>query len=210
MTKITINVKQVEELAGKLATLGPGRIGRGALEAVNAVTSRFQEKAIEGGIRDINLTDAYVRSKTDLRLGSSPFKPRAEIVTRGDLTVMGRFAGTTNYPSNNQAVRRAGLVPGRRSAGVLARVNRSQQLNEGQWFVMRLKNQDGLLGVFVRDDSIRPKNKRDGKAGKRHVYGPSPYQLFRRQIDVQGPQLRADLEAEAVTRISADIREALQ
>lgn len=202
--KIKVNVREIEALEGRLLRITPESIGRGALQAVNAVTTEFQESAIRGEIRNINLTDAYVRSKTDLRLGNNVFKPRAEITTRGDLTVLGRFPGTVWYRQPG-APRRAGPVKGRRSAGVYANVTNTDRLDQPQWFLMRLRNQGGLMGAFVRDDTVAPRGTRDGSAGKRHIYGPSPYQLFRKQIDLQGPQLEDDLERTAAATILADI-----
>ena len=53
--------------------------------------------------------------------------------------------------------------------------------SESQWFVLPLRG--GLaggangFGVFVRDDRLAPSKTalREGKAGKRHIYGPAPY-----------------------------------
>lgn len=218
-TSITIDVRKVEDLAKRLGSIGQERIGRGALAAVNEVTIEFKEKAIRGEIANINLTDAYVRGKTDMKLASTAVRPRAEIVTAGDLTVLGRFPGTVWYRQPG-AQRRAGPVKGRRSAGVYANITDTDRINEPQWFLMRLKNQTSLMGAFVRSDKIAPKNdrgpglgdagrRRDGKSGKRHIYGPSPYQLFRKQIDVQGPQLMDDLEATAVRKILGEVEEVL-
>lgn len=209
MSSIRVDVRQVTGLADRFAELTPDRIGRGALQAVNEVTAAFSEKAEDGALANINLTSAYYREKQTVTLGKSPLEPRAQIKVDGDLTVLGRFPGTTSFTQPG-APRRAGPVRGRRSAGVRAQITRSASLREPQWFTMKLRNQQGLLGVFVRDDSIAARNARDGVAGKRHIYGPSPYALFREQVRVQGPQLERDLEDRAVTLIGGTLREVLE
>lgn len=200
--RVRFDLRRAVDLADVLQQITGKRIGVEAVEAVNEVTTRFEQRAVDEGLRDINLTAAYYRSKTDVALASNPLKPRAEILARGDLTVMGRFQGTYWYPSNNRVVRRAGLVKGRRSAGAVLAVRRSVTQNEPQVFLMKLRGQGGLAGAFIRDDSIAPKNRRDGKAGKRHLYGPSPYQLFRRSVTVGAAELQRDLESTAVRRIT--------
>lgn len=219
MTKITVKVNGLEALADGLSRVTGQRLGRSALEAVNEVTVRVERQAVEGELANINLTTAYVKSKTDVSLGSNPASPRGEIVTSGDLTVLGRFPGTVWYRQPG-APRRAGPVKGRRSAGVFANITNTERINQPQWFVMRLKNQSTLTGAFVRDDAIAPKNdrgpglgdagrRRDGKAGKKHIYGPSPYQLFRRQIDVQTGRWQDDLDQTVTSALVRAIEESL-
>ena len=202
--KITVNVREVEALADRLSAVKGDRLASVTTQVVNEAAVEFERKLIDGGVAGINLSKTYVKSKTDLALATVSARPRAEIVTRGDLTVMGRFGPSTVRAPG--APRRAGPIAGRRSAGVSVAIRTGTPIMEPQWFLMPLKNGNGF-GAFVRDDSIAPSPTalREGRAGKRHVYGPSPYSLFARQIVVQGPRMRLDLEELAVSRLSAEI-----
>lgn len=224
--RFTINVSEVEALAGRLSQLEGRRLGGVALEAVNAVATRFEKSAIRGELANINLTEAYVRQKTDLALGTNPANPQATITTQGGLTPLGNFGGTVWFRQPG-APRRAGKVKGRRSAGVAANIRNSDRLLEGQWFVLPLRrgqvDRGNGYGVFVRKSELLGKGKndygpglgdagrrRDGKYGKGQVYGPAPYMLFRRQIAVQGPALERDLEQTVTDSLVAEIQKVVR
>jgi hypothetical protein len=215
MTRVRIDVREIEGLADRLSRVDGRRLGIAAIDTVNEVTTEFQDKSVKGGLENINLSEDYFRGKMKLSLATNGGRPRAEILTFGDLTVLGRFGGTVWYRDKG-APRRAGPVKGRRSAGVYSNVENTQRLDEPQWFLMRLKNQGGLMGAFVRTTALKGKGRngpgpvsegrhRDGKYGKEQKYGPSPYSLFKKQIDVQGPQLRRDLESTAVRNLIGEI-----
>lgn len=214
---IKIDVRQIEALAGKLDRIEGSRLGGAALEAVNAVTVAFEKKSTAAGVADINLTQAYVKSKTDLQLATNVLSPRATITTRGDLTPLGNFdpIAIQRAGRGNSVPRRAGPRVGRRNAGILMSIKRSQSIKENQWFVLPLRRGDipggNGLGVFVRSSKLAPSPTatREGKAGKQQIYGPSPYMLFRKQITVQGPQLARDLSDEVVRGITAEIQKVL-
>lgn len=199
-----------------------GRLALAAVDAVNVVTKRADEALRRGEIKDINLTPAYVKSKTDMKLavlGSGP--ARAEIVTKGDPTILGRFAPLSRLVDSSRKDR-IGRTLGRRSAGTRVAILKSKVETQKDWFIMRLRAGNGPgenFGVFVRDPRLPAKNgpnaslaggrHRDGKAGKKHIYGPAPYQLFKRQIDVQSDDIRDDLARTALTRLGDALEEAL-
>lgn len=191
-----------------------GRFQVSAVEAVNAVVQRANTSLQRGEIRDINLTPAYVKSKTDLKLATGGGPARAEITTRGDLTVLGRF-GTLAMVAGHGAMRRAGPRKGLRNAGTSVSIRKSSAVFEPQWFVLPLRKgtQAGLngFGVFVRDSRLLPSPlaKREGRAGKRQIYGPSPYQLFKEQIRVQGAEIEDDLQRTALAEMGDALEDAL-
>lgn len=213
MSTVTVDARGLLRRADLLGKVDAKSIGEGALRAVNSVATEFNKTAEQGALAGINLTSAYYRSKTDLRLGTSALEPEASITVAGGkpngLTVMGRFPGTVAFVSPG-ARRRAGPVRGRRSAGVSVEIRKGERQLQPQWFVMKLRNQQGLVGVFVRDDRLSPSSTRDGVAGKRHIYGPGPYQLFRKQVEVGEQQLSRDLEREALINITAEIEKGLE
>lgn len=199
-----------------------GRLALAAVDTVNIVTKRADESLRRGEIQNINLTPAYVKSKTDMSLavlGSGP--ARAEIVTKGDPTILGRFAPLSRLVDSSRKDR-INRTLGRRSAGTRVAILKSKVETQKGWFIMRLRAGNGPgnnFGVFVRDPRLPAKNgpnaslaggrHRDGKAGKRHIYGPAPYQLFKRQIDVQSNDIRDDLARTALTRLGDALEEAL-
>ena len=195
MTELRIDASQLEGLANRLGSISGQRLGMSAAQAVNEVTTRFDEVARAGQIADINLTPAYVRSKTDLTLATPGRTPRAEIVTRGDLTILGRYAplrqlrGSVDNPK------------GGKPRGAAVQIRRSRTEIQPTWFLMRLRQ--GVVsgpdtGVFVRD----------GKRLK-HIYGPSPYSLFRFQRDTRADDLADDLTRTALQLLGDDITESL-
>lgn len=213
MIKITTRVQALDQQADRIERAAArGRLAVAAVDAVNLVTKRAEDSTREGALRDINLTAAYVRSKTDVRLATPGTTARAEIVTKGDLTTLGRFAPLSRIVAPG-AARRAGPIKGFRSAGVRVAVRKSTYATEPQWFLMRLRagtSPGSNFGVFVRDDSIRPRSKKDGSAGKRHIYGPSPYALFRQQIAVQQADIQDDLQRTALRLMGDQLDEALR
>jgi hypothetical protein len=210
MSQVRIDIRQVDQAADKLDRIDARRLGLVARDVVNEVVVRVEKQAAAGEIADINLSAAYVRSKTDLALATSTTSPRAVITTKGDLTVLGNFGPLSRVVAPG-AQRRAGPIKGWRSAGVRIAIRRSQYLTEGQWFLLPLTN-TGKYGVFVRSTRLPPSGraKREGRYGKHHIYGPSPYQLFSHQIGVQAESWEADLGSTAVARLAANIEEGLQ
>lgn len=212
----------LEGLESKLDKLaGRARLAVAAVEAVNIVTKRADESLRRGEIQDINLTPAYVKSKTDVTLASSGGKPRAEIVTSGSPTIMGRFAPLTRMLDPNR-LDSIGRRLGGRSAGTRVAIRKSKVETQKQWFIMRLRAGNAAgdnYGIFVRDNRLPARNgpnaslaggrHRDGRAGKRHIYGPAPYQLFKRQIDLQSDDIKADLAKTALKLMGDELEDAL-
>lgn len=219
---IKFRFEQLDAPATKLEKLADRvRLAVAAVEAVNIVTKRADESLRRGEIRNINLTPAYVKSKTDVALAQPGGKPRAEIVTKGDLTILGRFAPLSRLVDSNRSDR-IGRRLGRRSAGTALQIKRSKVENQKQWFIMRLRAGNGPgenFGVFVRDDRLPAKNgpngslaggrHRDGKAGKRQIYGPAPYMLFKAQVTQQSNDIQADLARTALERMGDAFEDAL-
>lgn len=204
MIRVRLRTDEVERLAGRLERGGlRARLVLAAARAVNETATEFNDDSIDAQTRDINLTPAYVKSKTDLTLASPAGRARAEILTRGDLTVLGNFAPLSRVVAPG-AIRKAGPIKGFRSAGTRVAIRRSKYLTEDQWFIMPLRRglQSGGngFGVFVRDPKLSPspKAKREGRHGKRHIYGPSPYAMARTYIDKSLPQLRERLATRAL------------
>lgn len=207
VTRIKVDVKPLEGLAERLERAAQrGRFAASAADAVNAVTRRADQALRDGETRNINLSPAYVKSKTDVRFARAGDRPQATITTSGDLTVMGNFSPLQMFPGNG-VMRRAGPRAGMRNAGTAVAITKSSVEFQPQWFVLPLRRGSigggNGFGVFVRDDRLKPSPRalREGRAGKRHVYGPSPYQLFKAQITLQQGDIENDLRRTATDLI---------
>lgn len=215
MSSIRFTFEPLDGLADRLErAAGRARYALAAVEAVNQVTARASGTLQRGEIADINLTAAYVKSKTDVQLALPGATARATITTKGDLTVLGNFGvNMASMVPGYGALRRAGPRWGLRNAGTHAAIKRSNPVFEPQWFVLPLRAGSASggngFGVFIRDSRIAAKNKRDGKAGKRHVYGPAPYQLFKHQIGVQSGAITDDLAKTALRLVGDELEDSL-
>lgn len=175
-----------------------------AIDAVNDVVVRAEASTRKGEIEDIGLTDAYVRSKTDLALAVR--SPRAEVTVRGDLTILGRFPldqmmqpadGAKGDPSR-------GIPAGSKQAGVRVGIKRSSPTAQPKWFTMRLRSGQSAganVGVFVRTGSAR--------SDVKHIYGPSPYSLFRHQVGLQLDDIADDLQRTTDAAIGETLKRSL-
>lgn len=213
--KFTVKAQGIDQAADRLQRAAQrGALILSAVDAVNSVTRRADVSLREGETANINLTPAYVKSKTDVQLAATGSKPRATITTKGDLTILGNFAPLSRVVAPG-AERRAGPIKGFRSAGTRVAVRKSSLQVEDQWFIMRLRQGTSTgdkFGVFVRSSSIAPSPnaKREGQFGKRHIYGPSPYALFREQIKVQNDDIDLDLRKTALQKMGDELAELLK
>lgn len=189
---IKIDNAPVDALAGRIEALANRALLRlSAVDAVNEVAARFDAAARKGMNAGINLSDAYIASKmAATRAVSAGRTVRAEIVARGDLTIMGHYPVEQRRGTNG--------VRGRRASGVGVEITKGAAKIVDKWFLMRLRN-SGKMGVFYRPQGGKPV----------HKYGPSPYSLFRHQIDTRGDDLAADLAATVAGRAADAIQKAL-
>lgn len=189
--RVNINVAEIDGLESRLRRLTGEAFGAAAATVVNDVITRFDAAARKGMNEGINLSDAYVKSKTDLALARPGANPEASLVTRGDLTILGHYDPLVLHRSAPRARGDAsrGVPAGAAAAGVSVEVRRGARKTMGSAFTMRLRQgtKDGdKVGVFIREGDK-----------KRHVYGVAPYSLFRYQVNKRSDDLEADLETSA-------------
>lgn len=205
--KLIVDAKgAMPALAERLGRISGSVIGLAARDAVNEVIVRFERDALHGMTADIGLTPAYVKSKTDLRLAESTLNPKAEMVTRGDLTILGRYplqqltrAASTRAKGDPSR----GIAPGRKQGGVRVGIRRSAPAARDKWFTMRLRAGTASgenVGVFVRAT---------GRDKPKHIYGPAPYSLFRHQIGVRIGAVETDLADTTMRTIVDRVEKAL-
>lgn len=201
---IKIDSAPVKAQATRIATLAESALLRlSAADAVNAVASRFDEIARAGMNANLKLTDEYIASRMRLTRAAATTKGvvRAEIVARGDLTIMGHYPNAQLRAEGTVTRANPGGTRGRRPSGVAVEIKTGQAAVEPQWFLMRLRN-SGKTGVFVRTTA--------GGGRPVHKYGPSPYSLFRHQIETRSDALADDLAATVTARAADTIERAFR
>lgn len=204
--KLIVDAKgAMPALAERLGRISGSVIGMAARDAVNEVMTRFERDALAGMTADIGLTPAYVKGKTDVRLAEVSLNPKAEMVTRGDLTILGRYPlqQLTQSAPRAKGDPARGIAPGSKQAGVRAGIRRSAPVERDKWFTMRLRAGGGPganTGVFVRAT---------GRSTPKHIYGLSPYSLFRHQIGLRATEVEVDLADTTMRTITDRVEKAL-
>lgn len=184
---VTIDAEQVLDLAGRLDKVSGERLTRALVSVVNDVRARFDTKARRAMNAGINLSDQYVSSKMSVEAATQA--PSTTITTAGPgragrqgLTILGHY--------NPRAVK----------GGVLVEPTRgSSKLLQRRTFLMRLKRGTAAgdqFGVFERTGKDRP-----GKRAWKHLYGVSPYSLFRFQATQGENEIQADLARSALNAL---------
>lgn len=200
---VTIDFRGADVLAGKLDALVSRALLRlSAADAVNEVAVRFDKTAKQGMNAGLNLSDAYIATRMTIGKASSAGTGpvRAEIVTRGDLTILSHFphAQLTQSAPRAKGDPKRGIAPGRKQAGIAAEITRGSAKAVDKWFTMTLRG-SGKVGVFFRPAGGKPV----------HKYGPSPYSLFRHQIEQGQDDLAEDLQRTAAEHAADTIRKGL-
>lgn len=196
-----------ERLADRIDSLSSRALLRlRAVDVVNEVTERFRGEAARGMNAGLNLSDEYIaqRMRTIAATASGQGSVRAEIVTHGDLTILGHYPNaqmTRPARGKSRGDAKRGIPPGRVADGVAVEIKRGEASAQPKWFTMTLRRgvQAGdKVGVFVRTST-----------GLKHIYGPSPYSLFRYQIEAHQNELADDLQRTAVARMADTIQRTL-
>lgn len=203
MTRLLIDVREIDGLESKLRRLTGEAFGLAASAAVNEVVTRFEKVASRGMNEGINLSDAYIKSKTDLVLARPGANPEATLTTRGDLTILGHYDPVVLYRSAPRAKGdpSRGVPAGARAAGVSVEVTRGNRKSMPTAFTMRLRQgtkEGDKVGVFIRNGDR-----------KKHVYGVAPYSLFRYQLNKRSEELETDLETTAAASMVDAVERAL-
>lgn len=195
-----------EALATRLLQIPGAPLRAAQVRAVNEVTSRFDVLARRRMNEGISLSDAYVKSKVRVDLATR--EPEATITAAGDLTILGHFPLHQMYRQANRPARAKGdpargIPAGSRAAGVRVTIKTAAPTAQARWFTMKLRRGTAAgdkIGVFARAPG--------GRA--RHMYGPSPYSLFRFQVKRGERELQGDLERTGLAAVQQVVEGALR
>jgi hypothetical protein len=196
--KQKIDTRAIEGLAADLSKLSGEALGRATILAVNDVADRAYSSSVKG-MRGINLEESYITSKMQVVHATDLVNPSAEIIARGDLTILGHFdprqlaqsaPGAKGDPSR-------GIGAGQKQAGITVEVTRGKRKSFAKAFTMTLLG-SGKTGVFIREG---------GRI--KHLYGPSVYSLFRYQVEGSLEQIADDLLGSVSRRVDEAVQKAL-
>lgn len=194
--KLTANFEPAIRKADRLDEIARGaQLLVSAVDAVNDVARRVDAAARRAMNAGLNLSDDYVARKMQVFKATVQSRgvARAEIIARGDLTVLSHFPyAQLSEPARGRARGdpKRGIPPGRRPAGVAVEIRRGDAKAVPGWFTMTLRRGTAAgdkVGVFYRHS--------DGRI--EHKYGPSPYSLFRFQVNQHIDEIEADLRETA-------------
>lgn len=203
-----IGIDAVEALASDLGRLDQQAIARGAAQALNETTERLYDTARDRISAGVNLDDAYLRRRMQVELATTSGLTSA-VVAKGDTANLTRLASynaqmvivprTSRAKSRNTG--RLGIPQGQKQSGVSVSVMRGGDKTMDGAFLLRLKEgsrQGDKFGVFIRDGDK-----------KKHLYGPSVYQLFRWQAPRLASDTADDLEQTLLARVSEQMKDLL-
>lgn len=194
-------IESIVKAAKRLRTV-PEASARAACRAVNTVAARVTTMAKRDIAAQINLPQSYVAQQMRTKPATAAM-PAAEVRMRLRAVRLARFsAAQISKPAKRaKGDARRGIGAGRKQAGVAVKVARTggRKTMPGAFLLpLRAGNTAGGngMGVFIREGQSR---------GMKHLYGPSPDQLFRRWraealpdikhmlADVYASQLRYEL-----------------
>lgn len=205
----TIDIDAVSVLANDLSGVDPRTLARAASQALNETAERTYDIARERISAGVNLDDAYLRRRMRIDPATA-YGLKAAIVAKGDYSDLTRLASygaqmvivprTSGGKSRNTG--RLGIPQGRKQAGVNVSVLRGGSKTMESAFLLKLREgsqQGEKYGVFIRHN---------GK--KKHLYGPSVYQLFRWQAPRLANDTADDLEQTLIARVGDQMKDLLK
>lgn len=174
--------------AAKRVRAVPEAQTRAAFRAVNSVTGKVATQARRDIAADINLPQRYIAEQMRITK-ATPAVPVAVIRMRMRAVRLARFAAAqiTKAAARAKGDGRRGIAKGRKQAGVAVKVARKggRKTMRGAFLMpLRAGKTDGGngMGVFVRTGK--------GRGAIKHLYGPSPDQLFRRWRTQAAPDIQ--------------------
>lgn len=194
---ITIATDEVVAAAQALDAIDGAAINALLTRVVTEQAGKFDTRLRRAMNAGIALDDGYISSRMDIERTANV--PRVTISAAGPaapgrkgLTILGHYSPrvtTSAAKGKAKGDPSRGVPAGQRASGVQVEVRKGEPKTLTGAFTMTLRG-SGKTGVFVREG---------GKA--RHLYGVSPYSLFRFQIGAQQEAMAAELQQAVVTAL---------
>lgn len=236
---IKLDMSEIEALQGRLGAIRAEDLGRAVVETINRITNETYELARGRMIKTINLDDAYVRSRMQVREASAG-KPIAEIVAQGGnpfLTGLGHYGALQEVKASKwdkedglERGRKIGPWPkwedrkgdadrgidaGDKQAGFSVAVTRgSRKTMRSVFTIPGKKHNDGspvlFVGTGVGGSGKMDRNRKQSRQGVKALHGPSVYQLFKTVGAAIRDDVGDELERAIVDRVEEELRKAIE
>lgn len=221
--KISIDTRQLRRAADHLRSY-TAAIARAEYRAVNTTAARYTTRVRRDIAGQIALPQREIRDLMQTTKASVA-RPEAEIRLRKRPLRLARFgakqlSAPAKHRSRAKGDPRRGIPAGRKQAGVSVKVSRTgtRKRMPGAFLLpLRAGKTAGGngWGIFVRNGSRGMKQaveagatvgKHIGAGGIRHLYGPSPDQVFRRLREELAPEIRQTLRESFDSQLRYELR----
>lgn len=209
-----VDITQVQGFVERLDALTPERLGLVITTTLNQVVDRAYVLGRERMILGVNLTDDYLRRRMRVKyatannqtaeittsyggIGVSQFKP--EQTQRTALSPLRKLKGDPGR----------GIARGEKQGGVSVEVTRGSRKQirlPGVFTAPGIKDTEGNPFVFQRVGGRTS----SGKSKIRRLFGPSPYQLFKRQIPTLEEPVTDDMKETLLSELDTWIRKEIE
>lgn len=214
-------IDAIRSAAKRLRTV-PEASARAAYRAVNTVAARVSTMAKREIAAQINLPQSYIAQQMRIQPATAAM-PVAEVRMRLRAVRLARFSAAqiTKPARRAKGDPRRGIGAGRKQAGVAVKVARTggRKVMPGAFLLpLRAGNAGGGngMGVFIRQGSRGERQARAAsgvkigeytwKGGIKHLYGPSPDQLFRRWRSEAAPDIKRLLFQAYASQLRFELR----
>lgn len=213
--KVQVDVSDVEGLADNLAKLSGEEINRVTAQAINK-TAEWVDEETHRRATGINLEPAYLKAFRSIEPANSN-KLKATVTTEGNATGLDRYKPQIKTTATKSSRRRLkgnpalGIAVGDKPMAVTVEVTRGTR--------KEIKNKNIFVNSGIRDPSSGnplvmerlPGKTRSGKSVLVRRLGPSPYQLFKHQLNDEQfiEQAQDYLERELTETVGEAIEKAL-
>jgi hypothetical protein len=230
---VKFDMRQVDELAGKISGITARTISAPMIDVVNSVATDTRRDALKVMLRSLNLEESYVEPKVELTKASNPVSPRATIVASGaTITNLERYfraggaqlqkpvtwsnAGTRpSHQSVRVPKKGLGWVPRKgaaalgipadyKQAGLTVAVVKGKASPFPHSFIFKSRAGVKLIGSRAKGDH-------KGKGKIQTKVGPSVYQMFNAALTPDFlKQVDAVLSRQVLDAAESSVRSALE
>lgn len=202
---VKFDLSQADALAERLGEIDDTALAAAKVRAVNIVANEAYAAILPRMNAGINLPQSYLEANSGVREAEPGGQARAVIYARGRNTRLATYdakqlVATPKRPKRAKGDPSRGIPKGLKQGGVSVQVTRGTVSTMTKAFLVPLKNGNGM-GVFIREGP--------GKKNIKHLYGPSVYQLFKKQAADELDNVQANLEATILREVGEEIERAL-
>lgn len=206
---LTIGTEQVLALAERLGEVTPEKLAERLVAVTNEQLESAYELSRKRMLSGINLTDAYLQSKFELKSATTK-RPTGEVIAKArdssDYTLLTRYdyqVGLTDVknPAQSKGYAKLGIPKGKKQGAPSVEVVRGARKT--------LKSEKAFVFITDKGTPLIVKRKPNRKLSDA-LLGPSVYQLFRVAATDLGQQIGDDYEAAITEAAERELNKVLE